>query len=57
MARVFALTGPGDVVNLSLPGKDSPDATLSSPAPVTFKLFILSHMQERRNRAIRYMPD
>jgi hypothetical protein len=30
--------------------------TLSSYAPVSFKLFILSHMQECRNRATRYMP-
>jgi hypothetical protein len=49
IARVFALTAPGDVVHLRLQGKGRSRRKRSQAhAPVTFKLFVLSHMQERR---------
>jgi len=49
IARVFALTAPGDGVHLRLQGKGRSRRKRSQAhAPVSFKLFVLSHMQERR---------
>ncbi len=57
MAPVFAIPSPGDVVDLSFQGKGGSIRKRSrAMAPVSFKLIILSHMQESRNRATRYIP-
>ena len=53
IVRAFVLTAPGNV-NLPLEGKVKARA-LSCPALSSFKLFILSNMQESRYRATRYM--